>query len=149
MSRSINKVILVGNVGNDPEIRTIASGVKVAKVSLATNRVWNDRNGQKQEKTEWHRVTFWDKMAELVEQYVNKGDRLYVEGSLEYSDNGKQGDERRFFTDIRAREMVMLGGPSGRGGEGRSSSSRNEPARQPAMAGAPSGALEDDDDLPF
>src|SRR5512143_1359070 len=76
MARSLNKVMLIGNVGSEPEVRTTPSGLKVAKVSLATNRKFNDRSGQAQEKTEWHRLTFWDRMAELVDQYVHKGDRL-------------------------------------------------------------------------
>src|SRR5690606_1302541 len=110
MARSLNKVMLIGNVGNDPEIRTTSSGTKVAKCSLATNRTWGGQNGQeRQEKTEWHRLTFWGKLADLVEQYVHKGDRLYVEARLEYSDNGKEGDQKRYFTDIVVQEMVMLG----------------------------------------
>jgi single-strand DNA-binding protein len=149
MSRSVNKVTLLGNVGGDPEIKTIGSGMKVAKLSIATNRVWNDKQGQKQEKTEWHRVTFWDKMAELVEQYVKKGDRLYVEGRLEYSDNGKDGDEKRYFTDIVVREMVMLGGNNGGGNGGGGQPRQNAQPRQAAPAPSPAFSASDDDDLPF
>jgi single-strand DNA-binding protein len=118
MSRSLNKVMLIGNVGNDPEVRVIPSGTKVAKVSLATNRSWTDRSGQQQEKTEWHRLNFWDKLADIVEQYVHKGDRLYIEGRIEYSQTEDQGNVR-YFTDIRVTEMVMLGsgGPGGGGGD--------------------------------
>ena len=79
MSRSLNKVLLIGNVGSEPEIRTTGGGTKLAKFSLATNRTWNDRSGQKQEKTEWHRITAWDKTADIIEQYVKKGDRIYIE----------------------------------------------------------------------
>lgn len=110
MARSLNKVSLIGNVGQDPEIRLTNSGVKVAKVSLATNRTWSDRTGQQQEKTEWHRLNFWDKLAEIVEQYVHKGDRLYVEGRIEYSQTEDDHGTVRYFTDIRVSEMVMLGG---------------------------------------
>ncbi len=85
MSRSLNKVLLIGNVGNDPEIRATSSGSRVAKVSLATNRQFQDRTGQNQERTEWHRLTFFGRLADIVEQYVKKGDRLFVEGRLEYS----------------------------------------------------------------
>ncbi|MDH3424888.1 MAG: single-stranded DNA-binding protein, partial [Gemmatimonadota bacterium] len=86
MSRSLNKVMLIGNVGNDPEIRATGSGARVAKLSLATNRSWTDRNsGQKNEKTEWHRLTFFGRLVDVVEQWVKKGDRLYVEGRIEYS----------------------------------------------------------------
>jgi single-strand DNA-binding protein len=148
MSRSLNKVMLIGNVGADPEVRVIPSGTKVAKVSLATNRTWTDRSGQQQEKTEWHRLNFWDKLADVVEQYVHKGDRLYVEGRIEYSQSEDQGNVR-YFTDIRVTEMVMLGsgGPSG-GADYDTSSSRR--TRQPAPS-APTGSPfeADDDDLPF
>jgi len=118
MARSLNKVMLIGNVGSDPEIRTVASGTKVAKFSLATSRQWNDRSGQKQEKTEWHRITAWDRTAELIEQYVKKGDRLYIEGSLEYSQTEGDDGKPRYWTDIIVREMVMLGGSGGGGGGG-------------------------------
>lgn len=118
MARSLNKVMLIGNVGSDPEIRTVGSGTKVAKFSLATNRQWTDRSGQKQEKTEWHRITAWDRTAELIEQYVKKGDRLYVEGSLEYSQTEDEGGKPRYWTDIVVRELVMLGGAGGAGGGG-------------------------------
>ncbi|HSR40666.1 MAG TPA: single-stranded DNA-binding protein, partial [Longimicrobiales bacterium] len=85
MSRSLNKVMLIGNLGSDPEIRTTSSGTMVAKVSMATNRTFQDRTGQQQERTEWHRLTFFGKLAEIVEQWVHKGDKLYVEGRIEYS----------------------------------------------------------------
>ena len=142
MSRSLNKVILIGNVGAEPEIKQTASGTKFAKVSLATNRVYNDRNGQRQEKTEWHRLTFWDRMAEIVEQYVHKGDRLYVEGRIEYSQTEDEQGGTRYWTDIIAREMILLG-QGGGASEGFSPGPRS---RQPAVAPSP---FDDDDDLPF
>ncbi|MGH7503849.1 MAG: single-stranded DNA-binding protein [Longimicrobiales bacterium] len=148
MSRSLNKVMLIGNVGSDPEIRVIPSGTKVAKVSLATNRTWTDRAGQQQEKTEWHRLNFWDRLADVVEQYVHKGDRLYVEGRIEYSQSEDNGNVR-YFTDIRVTEMVMLGsaGPS-TGGEFEGSGPRR--SRQPATSSPAGSPFEpDDDDLPF
>jgi single-strand DNA-binding protein len=143
MSRSLNKTTLIGNVGADPEVKTTAGGTKLAKLSLATSRTFTDRSGQKQEKTEWHRVTFWDRMAEIVEQYVHKGDRLYVEGRIEYSqtDDGQGGT--RYFTDIVAQEMILLGGA----GE------REAAPRQGAQArtgrSAPSPFEDDSSDLPF
>ena len=152
MSRSLNKVMLIGNVGNEPEIKTTGGGTKIAKVSLATNRTFSDRSGQQQEKTEWHRLTFWDKMADLVEQYVKKGDRLYIEGRIEYSQTEDDKGNQRFWTDIVVREMVMLGGggPGGGSGGGYDSAPRR---RQPAQGGsgrtAPSPFDSDDDDLPF
>ena len=147
MSRSLNKVLLIGNVGNDPEIKTTGGGTKLAKVSLATNRVFTDRSGQQQDKTEWHRLTFWDKLADLVEQYVKKGDRLYIEGRIEYSQSEQDG-VTRYFTDIVVREMVMLGSSGGGGGGGYDSAPRR---RQPAQgSGRPASPFEsDDDDLPF
>jgi single-strand DNA-binding protein len=151
MSRSLNKVMLIGNVGADPEVRVIPSGTKVAKVSLATNRSWTDRSGQQQEKTEWHRLNFWDRLADIVEQYVHKGDRLFVEGRLEYSQSEDDQGNVRYFTDIRVTEMVMLGsgGPAGAGDFDAPAAPRR--SRQPATsAPAPASPFDaDDDDLPF
>lgn len=149
MSRSLNKVTLIGNVGAEPEVRQTASGTKLAKISLATSRSYNDRSGQRQEKTEWHRVTFWDRMAEIVEQYVHKGDRLYVEGRLEYSQSEDGQGGTRYWTDIIAQEMIMLGGGGGGMGggmdRGSSAPARHSGPRQPA----PPSPFDDDDDLPF
>ena len=149
MSRSLNKVMLIGNVGSDPEIRTTGGGTKMAKVSLATNRTFTDRSGQQQEKTDWHRLTFWDRLAELVEQYVKKGDRLYVEGRLEYSTTEDDKGNQRYWTDVIVREMMMLSGGAGSAPGGFDSSG---PARrrQPAAAAPPSSPFNsEDDDLPF
>ncbi|CAA9296103.1 MAG: Single-stranded DNA-binding protein, partial [uncultured Gemmatimonadetes bacterium] len=84
MARSLNKAILIGNLGQDPEIRTIPSGARVAQFSVATTRRWNGRDGQQQEKTEWHRIVVWEKLVDIVEKWVKKGDRIYVEGEIEY-----------------------------------------------------------------
>ena len=155
MSRSLNKVMLIGNVGSDPEIRTTGGGTKMAKVSLATNRTFQDRSGQQQEKTEWHRLTFWDRMADLVEQYVKKGDRLYIEGRLEYSQTEDDKGQQRYWTDIIVREMVMLsgggGGAGGGGGGGGGYESGGGQRRRPPTTGKPPGSPfeSDDDDLPF
>ena len=172
MSRSLNKVMLIGNVGADPEMRSTPGGMRIAKVSLATSRTFNDRSGQQQEKTEWHRLTFWDKLADVVERYVKKGDRLYVEGRIEYSTTG-EGDATKYWTDINVREMVMLGGGSGGGGggggEGGYAGGRSSSSDWGAPAGGRSGGgggggggarrggggggagpfEPDDDDLPF
>jgi single-strand DNA-binding protein len=149
MSRSLNKVMLIGNVGSDPEIRTTGGGTKMAKVSLATNRTFTDRSGQQQEKTDWHRLTFWDRLAELVEQYVKKGDRLYVEGRLEYSTTEDDKGNQRYWTDIIVREMVMLSGSGGTSGGGSFESSGSARRRQPAATPPASPFSSDDDDLPF
>jgi single-strand DNA-binding protein len=149
MSRSLNKVMLIGNVGNEPEIRATGSGARVAKVSLATNRTWSDRTGQQQERTEWHRLTFFGKVVDVVEQWVKKGDRLYVEGRIEYSQVEGEGGTR-YFTDIVVSDMVMLGstgagagagGGGGGGGYGGSSYGGGDDS---------GGSMtEPDDDLPF
>lgn len=148
MARSLNKVMLIGNVGAEPEVRVTPSGVKVAKVSLATNRTWTDRSGQQQEKTEWHRLNFWDRLADIVEQYVHKGDRLYAEGRIEYSQSEDDKGNVRYFTDIRVLEMVMLGGQAGGPGSSMDSSPSRR-SRQPAAPSSPSPFDSDDDDLPF
>ena len=116
MSRSLNKVMLIGNVGSDPEIRATSSGGRVGKLSLATNRQWKDGSGQQQEKTEWHRLTFFGRLVDIVEQWVKKGDRLYVEGRLEYSQTERDG-ETRYWTDIIVSDFVMLGSANGSGSD--------------------------------
>ena len=118
MRRSLNKVMLIGNVGSDPEVRATASGARVAKVSIATNRSFQDRTGQQQERTEWHRLTFFGRLADIVEQYVKKGDRLYAEGRIEYSQTQDDQGNTRYWTDIVVNEMVMLGSSMGEGGGG-------------------------------
>ena len=158
MARSLNKVLLIGNIGAEPEVKTTGGGTKYAKVSLATNRTFKDRSGQQQEKTEWHRLTFWDRLAELVEQYVHKGDRIYVEGRLEYSQTEDQQGQQRYWTDIIVQEMVLLGGSPGGGGgpdfERGGSRQYSQPRRggggsAPPAGGSPSPFDADDDDLPF
>jgi single-strand DNA-binding protein len=147
MSRSLNKVMLIGNVGNEPEIRATSGGARVAKVSLATNRSWSDRSGQQQEKTEWHRLTFFGRLVDIVEQWVKKGDRLYVEGRIEYSQTEGEGGTK-YWTDIVVNEMVMLGstGSGGSGGGGRYSGSHSGGA---GGGDQEQSFTEPDDDLPF
>ena len=149
MSRSLNKVMLIGNVGSDPEVRATASGARVAKLSVATNRSFQDRTGQQQERTEWHRLTFFGRLADIVEQYVKKGDRLYVEGRIEYSQTQDDKGNTRYWTDIVVNEMVMLGSGAGEGGNygggGRTSGGFTE---TPAAPSTPP-LSEPDDDLPF
>lgn len=159
MARGLNKVMLIGNVGQDPEVRSTGSGTRVANVSLATTRTWNDRNGQQQEQTEWHRLVFWDKAAEIIEEYVSKGDKLYVEGRIEYRQWEDDEGRTRYSTDIRVRNFLMLGGPrAGQGsGQGSGGASRGQPA-PPAGSGGQSQDSEaggenfepgEEDDLPF
>jgi single-strand DNA-binding protein len=150
MSRSLNKVMLIGNVGNDPEIRATSSGARVAKVSLATNRSWTDRNsGDKKEKTEWHRLTFFGRLVDIVEQYVKKGNRIYVEGRLEYSKTEGEGGTK-YWTDIVISEMVMLGATGGTGDFGGGSGGHGGAGfGEGGGGGQPPAASEPDDDLPF
>ena len=109
MAKSVNKVILVGNVGQDPEVKYTASGVPVAKVSLATNERFKDKNDQWQDRTEWHSVLAWQRLAEIVGEYVHKGSKIYVEGKLQTSSwQDRQNGEKRYRTEIVAREIVLL-----------------------------------------
>ena len=145
MARSLNKVTLIGNVGNDPEIRATSSGARVAKLSLATNRSFQDRSGQQQERTEWHRLTIFGRLVDVVEQWVKKGDRLYVEGRIEYSQTQDDQGGTRYWTDIVVVEMIMLGS----GGPGAGSSPATGGYDQPAAAASSTPIAEPDDDLPF
>ena len=146
MSRSLNKVMLIGNVGNDPDVRTTSSGTPIANMSLATTRKWKDGSGEQREKTEWHRLTVWGKLVDVVERYVKKGDRLYVEGRIEYSESESDG-QKKYWTDVNVFEMVMLGSPGagGQGGGGRGGGFQGDssPAADPPPISEP------DDDLPF
>ena len=148
MARSLNKVMLIGNVGSDPEVATTPSGSRRAKVSLATNRRFLDRTGAQQERTEWHRLTFWGKLADVVEQYVSRGDRIYVEGQIEYSQTQDDQGGTRYWTDISVRELVMLG--SGGGSDRGAGPERPQPqARQPQPPSPQPSRSQPDDDLPF
>lgn len=160
MSRSVNKAIIVGNLGADPDVRSTGSGTRVANLSVATSRQWNDRQGQRQEKTEWHRIVLWDKLAEIGERYLKKGDQVYIEGEIEYRQYEDKDGVTKYMTEIRAREMVMMGSGGGQGGGGSFSGSSSSPrSRQPAAAGNsgndssyddfPTDFPEEDDDLPF
>lgn len=153
MSRSLNKAQIIGNLGADPEIRSTTSGTRVATLSVATSRSWSDRSGQRQEKTEWHRVVCWDKLAEICERYLKRGDRVYIEGRIEYRQWEGQDGQTRYTTEIRAREMIMLGGSGDGGGASRSQSSggyANVPSSPDDDFSDFSGdSLAGEDDLPF
>ncbi len=112
MARSVNKLILVGNVGRDPEVQTTGNGHKVAHFSLATSRRIPRESGF-EERTEWHRITVWDRLAELAEEYIRKGDRLYIEGRMQYDSYERDGVTIP-TSDVVVRELVMLGSASGR-----------------------------------
>ena len=170
MSRSLNKVTLIGNLGNDPEVRSTTGGNRVATFSLATSRSWNDASGSKQEKTEWHRCVVWNtkssQLADIVEKYVKKGDKLYVEGRIEYRQWQDKENQTRYSTEINVRELIMLGGGSGGGSRSGGADVESEagggsrarsaaPAKAKAGAGGddfqdfPGALADEDDDLPF
>ncbi|UNK50662.1 single-stranded DNA-binding protein [Lysobacter sp. S4-A87] len=171
MARGINKVILVGNLGDDPETKYTQGGMAVTKARLATTSVRKDREGNTQERTEWHRVTFFGKLGEIAGEYLRKGSQVYVEGSIRYDKYTGQDGVERYSTDIIADEMQMLGG-RGEGGGGGGGAGRGEfrgggdrserPARAPAARQesaprreAPAAKSNDfaddfaDDDIPF
>jgi single-strand DNA-binding protein len=169
VSRSMNKAILIGNVGGDPEIRTVGTGGRVATFSLATGRQWTDQSGNKQEKTEWHRCVVWNSargsgLADVVEKYVKKGEKIYVEGEIEYRQWQDKEGQTRYTTEIKVKELMLLGGGGSGGGRsgGMGDDSDSAPRRSAAPRKAPAaaaggddfndfpGALADeDDDLPF
>ncbi len=118
MARGINKVILVGNLGNDPEVRYTPSGAAVTTISVATTESWTDKEGNKQDKTEWHRVVFFGRLAEIAGEYLRKGRQVYIEGKLRTNKWQDQSGQDRYTTEILANEMQMLGGRSGDSGQG-------------------------------
>lgn len=142
MAGSVNKVILIGNLGADPEMKATTAGVPIARLRIATTDVWNDRaSGQRQEKTEWHTVVAFDKLAGICERYLSKGRQIYVEGSLTTrSWEDKETGQKRYATEIRARDIKMLG-------------SRPDGAGAPSSGGASAGEMpsggDADDDVPF
>ena len=160
MSRSLNKVTLIGNLGADPEVRSTNNGSRVATLSVATSRSWLGTGGEKQEKTDWHRVICWNNkngsgLADVCEKYLKKGDKVYIEGRIEYrtwEDNNKQ---TRYVTEIIARELIMLGSRGaaasvgagvGRGAGAVAESGGKAPESLDAF---PEALDEEDDDLPF
>ena len=163
MARGVNKVILVGNLGNDPEIKYTQGGMAVCTLSLATTSVRKDKDGQQIEKTEWHRVKLFGKLGEIAGEYLKKGRQVYIEGSIRYDKFTGQDGVEKYFTDIVADEMQMLGGEGG-GGAARSEAGGNRserPSRPPARQEsaprreAPPAKSTDfsddfaDDDIPF
>ena len=168
MSRSLNKVTLIGNLGADPEIRSTSGGNKVAQFSLATSRQWTSAAGEKQEKTEWHKCVAWNQgsrgtgLADVLERYARKGDKLFVEGRIEYRTYEDKEKQTRYVTEINVREVILLGGRSGGGGGGGDSDGAPSRSRVPETAKSAAGsgggdfedfpnalAEEEDDDLPF
>lgn len=118
MARGINKAILIGNLGNDPETRYTQGGMAITKISLATTSVRKDREGNTQENTQWHRVTFFGRLGEIAAEYLRKGSQVYIEGEIRYDKFTGQDGVEKFFTEIVANEMQMLGGRGEGGGGG-------------------------------
>src|SRR6185295_14823891 len=141
MGKSINKVILVGRLGRDPEMKYTAGGTPFCRFSIATDDAWTDRgSGEKQERTEWHSIIVWDKLAEICNQYLSKGRLVYIEGSLQTREwDDKEGNKRK-TTGVRCRDMVLLGGGGGGGDAPRSSS----PGPETASSGGGGGITDDD-----
>ena len=158
MARGVNKVIIIGNLGADPETRAMPSGSSVANLRIATTESWRDKqSGEQQERTEWHRVALFGRLAEVAGEYLRKGSQVYIEGSLRTRKwQDKQGNER-YTTEIVANDMQMLGGRSGAGGGGGGgggSSAPRESAEYGQSSGGGSGGgsgegTDFDDDIPF
>ena len=158
MSRSLNKATLIGNLGADPEVRSTANGTKVATLSVATSRQWTTPGGERQEKTEWHRVVLWNNqkggLADIAEKFLHKGDKVYVEGRIEYRTWEDKEGNTRYTTEINARELLML---SGRGGASDDAPAPRARAAQAVVAETKAESYDDfpealddeDDDLPF
>ena len=151
---SVNKVILVGNLGRDAELRYTPGGAAVATLNMATTEVGNDKSGQKQEKTEWHRVVFWGKVAESLTEYLTKGKQVYVEGRLETRQWNDKDGNKRYTTEIKGDKIVLLGG--GGGGAARSGGGMSRGGGEESMGGgqpshSPDGPDQPltDDDIPF
>lgn len=157
MARGINKVILVGNLGQDPETRAMPSGKAVTNIRVATSESWRDKNtGEQKEQTEWHTVVFFDRLAEIAAEYLRKGSQVYIEGKLRTRKWQDKSGNDRYSTEVVANEMQMLGGRGqgggmggGGGGGGARSQARDDFDQTPAGAGA--GAKDEafDDDIPF
>ena len=157
MSRSLNKVTLIGNLGADPEVRSTANGSRVATLSLATSRQWKNQAGEKQEKTEWHRVILWNNkasnLADIAERFCKKCDKVYVEGSIEYRSWQDREGQTRYTTEINGRELILLSG-RGEGAESFTPSkvaaaAGGAPRKEESLEDFPEALDGEDDDLPF
>src|SRR5262249_41642007 len=151
MAKSVNKVILVGRLGRDPELKYTASGTPFCRFSIATDDVWNDKgSGERQERTEWHSIVAWDRLAEICNQYLTKGKLVYIEGSLQTREWDDQEGNKRKTTEVRARDMVMLGGGGGEntGNGQRRTVAETAAASSPAPASTTTSTITDDD-IPF
>jgi single-strand DNA-binding protein len=154
MAKSVNKVILIGNLGKDPEVKFTPGGTAVAKFSLATNERYKDKSGEWQDRTEWHNIVAWQRLAEIVGEYVKKGNKLYIEGRLQTSSwEDKQSGEKKYRTEIIAQDLVLLGGRGGdvdhEGGGSRSRGAATPGGGPPPEQEVADGAHITDEDIPF
>jgi single-strand DNA-binding protein len=150
MARGINKVILVGNLGADPETKYMPSGSALTNLSVATTDSWKDKQtGEQVEKTEWHRVVMFDRLAEIAGEYLKKGSQVYIEGQLQTRKWQDRDGNDRYTTEIRARDMQMLGGRGGGGGGGQGDYGGGAQRQAAKPAAAPQAEPEFDDDIPF
>jgi single-strand DNA-binding protein len=158
MAKSLNKVMLIGNLGKDPEVKYTPSGTPVAKLTLATNERYKDKDGQWQDRTEWHNIVLWQRLAEIAGEYLKKGGKVYVEGRLQTrSWDDKQTNQKRYMTEVVASDLLLLGG-RGEGGDfaggsrsaaaGGNNFDQRAPEPEPAAATAASTPISDED-IPF
>lgn len=153
MASGVNKVILIGRLGSDPEVRYTSNGGAVANFNMATNESWTDKSGQKQERTEWHRIVVWGKLGELCGQYLSKGRQAFVEGRLQTREwNDKEGS-KRYTTEIVAQNIQFLGGPGDRASQGAGTSDFAAPASSAEFEPSSGGDMDNkgmtDDEVPF
>src|SRR3954452_10505693 len=153
MAKSVNKVILVGRLGRDPELKYTASGTPFCRFSMATDDSWNDKGtGERQERTEWHNIVAWDRLAEICNQYLTKGRLVYIEGSLQTREWDDQEGNKRKTTEVRARDMVLLGGSgenTGAPGAGQRRAAVMDTAGTGSPVASTSSSTITDDDIPF
>src|SRR5262245_17051978 len=150
MAKSLNKVLLIGRLGKDPELKYTASGTPFCRFSLATDDSWNDKtSGERQERTEWHNIVAWDRLAEICNQYLTKGKLIYIEGSLQTREWDDQDGNKRRTTEIRARDMVMLStAGDGAGGQRRAAAAEGVGGGGTISSGGSTSTITDDD-IPF
>ncbi|MEX0609250.1 MAG: single-stranded DNA-binding protein [Balneolaceae bacterium] len=146
---SLNKAMLIGNLGQDPEVRYTQSNTAVATLNIATSERYKDSNGEYQEKTEWHRVIAWSRLAEICQQYLKKGSKVYIEGPIQTRSWEDKDGQKKYTTEIKALQMIMLDSKGGNGGGG--NPSQNQNSEKPMSSNVELGSNFDDmdDDLPF
>ncbi len=146
---AVNKVILVGRLGQDPELKSTPSGASVANFSVATNESWVDKSGQKQERTEWHRVVVWGKIAEICSKYLSKGRQVYIEGSLQTRSWDDQSGQKRYTTEVRAQTVQFLGGRTNEVGNEYAGAGDQQMAPMPPPPAQASTGSFTEEDIPF